>query len=225
MFFAAWYTFWVVFSTSTMALAYPGLALVTRSAYLNRSFLRWGYLLLATAIFLWLSVISQVTWGDAALRALKVLAFLLLTAHLISGVTEAKLQKVPFTLAIIHHMAGRYVRIIKERLEDIYYAARVRFSAPNVSLISKFKICAAACLSIIVECVVLAKQIAMIINARGELTHPREWRSVQIIKSHYLLGDAALLFLAITLALIGPEQIIPQIMNETLNFVKTALLI
>ena len=202
MLFALWYSYWVMFAGRAGALIPPGLALITRSAYLNRSFVRWTFLLLTAAIFLWVSLISDVSWGRASLLAFQVLAFLALTRHLLSGLSEVRLHWVPLYPALIQYMASRYVRIIKERFEDIYYTARVKLSAGHQS---RWKILIAAVVSAIAEFAIVKNQLFTIISARGALTHPKQWRQMNTRNAYYLTGDIVLLVLIIILASFGPD--------------------
>jgi hypothetical protein len=99
-------------------------------------------------------------------------------------------------------MASRYVRIIKERFEDIYYTARVKLSAGHQS---RWKILIAAVVSAIAEFAIVKNQLFTIISARGALTHPKQWRQMNTRNAYYLTGDIVLLVLIIILASFGPD--------------------
>lgn len=219
MLFALWYSYWVMFAGGSVTLVPPGLALITRSAYLSRSFIKLGFFILAAAIFLWISLISATSWDRAALRAFQVLLFLALTKHLLAGVSEIRVSWIPLYPAIIQHMAGRYMRVILERLEDIYYSARVTLTRGKQS---RIKVLVSAVVSAMAEFVILANQEFMIISARGNLTHPKQWKIASGRNAYYVIGDATLLVLVILLASCEPGYIprIPQTvkaLSETIS--------
>jgi len=193
-----------MFAGRSWALLPPALALIIRSAYLRRAFIRWAFLVLAISIFAFISFFSGVPWSQAAFRALQVLAFLVLTKHLLSGTSELRLKWIPLYPAIIQHMAGRYLRVIIERFEDIYYVARVRIS---VAKQSRIKSAVAALVAAMTELAILANQEFTIISARGALTHPRAWKVVPNRRAFYGAGDLVLLALILVLTLYNPGYI------------------
>jgi hypothetical protein len=220
MIFFTWYSLWVILATSSLSLTLPFLALGTRSAYLNRTMLRWGNLLSLAVLFLYTFSVSQLDWKQAALLGLRVLAFGLLFTHFIAGVNEIRLSRLPFWIAIVKHLGVRYLRIIKERQEEIFYAFKVRLAVPEMALKSRIKIFIAASINTAIEFIGLVKQISMITNSRGELTHPKGWIASKRVDSRYFLGDMVFLFLLLFSIWFGSEYITPEPIKDSIIHTK-----
>ena len=210
MIFAIWYSSWVIIAVNSMTLVFPGIALVIRSFYLNRTILKAGYLLLTTVIFLWLVFLSQVEWQNSLMRALQVLAFLCLTAHLLVGANEIKLRALPTKIVMIKHLIGRYLKIVSERLDDIRYACKIRKDHAYRVGLWKPKTIIAFGTSVISECLVLVNHLSMIINSRGIMPHPSKWQKEKGTKSRYFIGDIALFVLIIFISTVSLDKAIPE---------------
>lgn len=217
MLFAIWYAWWVIVAESSAKLVFPGVVLAVRSSYLNRTFLKLSYLVLATVIFLWLSSLPEVAWQVALFRALQALAFLSLTGHLIVGASQIKMRWLPAEIVWGKHLIARYLRIVNERVDDVRYACRARKGYAYRFGIWKPRTIIAFGTSLISECLVLVNHLSMIITSRGDIIHPSNWQKEREGKARHFIGDIALLVLIIFLYLMGPENAIPKQVSDYLD--------
>ena len=212
MVFAVWYSLWIMRAADGWTLVYPGLALITRSAYLNRlRIVRWYTVAVGLVMFAWLCLDKPV--ADSATLALKSVAFSALIIHFSLGLTRVRMQHLPWVVAVSWHLGMRYWRIVLERLDDMTFALKARWHGPESSWRRKIVLLLSAVGNIVIELVVLVRQLTMVIHARGRLAHPREWKEDPRGGLGSVIGDCALLLVIVIVTRLGLERTIPEVIR------------
>src|SRR5260370_716759 len=138
-------------------------------------------------MYCWLSI--ENTREYSLTLALKSLAFSALMLHFLIGLPRVQMHRYPMMIAIIGHLVTRYWQIVIERIDDMMFSVRVRLRAPGLHMSDKVRYLLSALGSIMIELILLVRQLSMVIQSRGRLPHPRSWQTTIRIAFGRSIGE------------------------------------